>query len=113
MDSICLKDIEVWTHIGVPDAERTGSQLLLVSVELFGSLKGVSISDDISQGIDYTTVTSAVIALGTTERKTVERFAEDAAALILKTFKPESVKITVCKKPDLPLAAACITITRP
>jgi dihydroneopterin aldolase len=86
---------------------------LLVSVVLSGSLKVVAISDDVSKGIDYGTVTAAIVNLGKTDRKTVERFAEDVASMLLKDFKPESVQVTVSKKPDLPLESASVTITRP
>ena len=113
MDSIFLKDIEVWTRIGVPEAERAKAQRLLVSIELYGSLHTVGTTDDVSCGTDYATVTNAVIKLGAMERKTIERFAEDIAAIILKKFTPESVKVTVCKKPDLPLDAASVTLIRP
>lgn len=113
MDSIFLKDIEVWTRIGVPEAERAKAQRVLVSIELCGSLHKVGTTDDVSCGTDYAAVTDAVIKLGTMERKTIERFAEDIAAIILKNFTPESIKVTVCKKPDLPLDAACVTLIRP
>ena len=113
MDSIFLKDIEVWTHIGVPDVERAKAQLLLVSAELFLSLTPVSSGDDMTKGIDYAEVTSAIVKLGSTQRKTVERFAEDAAAFILSEFKPKSVRVTVRKKPNLPLESASVTMIRP
>lgn len=113
MDCITLKGIELWTHIGVPETERAKPQRLLVDIELFGPLHSIAANDDLTNGTDYATVTSAIIALGKTERKTVERFAEDAASLILKEFKPESVKVSAWKKPDLPLEAVCITIIRP
>ncbi|MBP7114298.1 MAG: dihydroneopterin aldolase [Candidatus Peribacteraceae bacterium] len=113
MDSIFLKDIEVWTRIGVPDSERAKPQRLLVSIELLGSLKDIGTSDDITKGIDYAAVTEAVTKLGATERKTVERFAEDAASLILTNYKPTSVKVTVTKQPDLPLRSASVTVVRP
>lgn len=113
MDVISLKDIEVWTRIGVPDAERARAQRLLVSVVLSCALQEVGMSDNIAKGIDYAAVTMAIVALGATERKTVERFAEDAASLILTTFKLESVTVTVTKRPDLPLQSASVTVIRP
>jgi dihydroneopterin aldolase len=114
MDSIYLKGIELLTRIGVPDAERAAPQKLLVDVELFLSVKDAGESDDVTRSIDYKDVTDAVIALGMTERKTVERLAEDIAKMILKDFKPKGgVKVSVWKKPDLPLESACVTIIRP
>ncbi len=113
MDSIFLQDIAVKTRIGVPASERAAEQTLHVSVELFHGLNNVATSDDVRLGIDYQTVTEDILSLATTERKTVERFAEDIAAELIKKFKPDGgVKITVKKTPPLPLASACITIQR-
>lgn len=114
MDSILLRNIEVRSHIGVPDTERTNPQRLLIDIELFHPTTDAAKTDDIRKGIDYDAVTLAVVELGKIERKTVERFAEDAASVILKTFKPSGgVKVTVRKKPDLPLESVGVTIMRP
>lgn len=114
MDSILLQSIRVSTHIGVPDAERTRAQILSVDIELFHPAKPVAVSDDVSKGIDYDTVTQTVLALAATERKTVERFAEDIAVELLRTFSPAGgVKVSVTKTPNLPLKDIRITIVRP
>lgn len=114
MDSILLKNIRVRTHIGVPDDERTSSQDVLVTIELLHPLQRIGTSDDIQNGIDYAKVTEEVMTLAKTERKTIERFAEDVAKVILEKFKPEGgVKVTVTKKPMLPLESASVTIVRP
>lgn len=114
MDSIFLRGIECNTRIGVPAEERAKPQRILVDVELFLSTKTIAASDDIHDGIDYAKVTEHVIELAKTERKTVERFAEDIADTILADFKPQGgVKVTVWKTPDLPLQSASITISRP
>lgn len=114
MDSIALKNIEVWTCIGVPDAERTKPQRIHISIELFSPLKAVGDSDDIGRGIDYASITQFIVTLAKTQRKTVEAFAEDIASTILAKYKPEGgVKVSVSKKPELPLEEACVTIHRP
>lgn len=114
MDSIFLQGIAVPTRIGVPEAERATVQTLLVDIELFLSTKEAAKNDDMTKTIDYQAVTDAVVALGKTERKTVERFAEDIAEMILKNFAPKGgVKVSVWKKPNLPLQSASVTITRP
>lgn len=114
MDSILLQDIEVRTRIGIEADERKAEQTLLVSVELLQSIKPVAKSDDLSKGIDYARATMEIVKLGVTERKTVERFAEDAATMLLKQFKPAGgVKVTVRKTPPLPLQSASVTIVRP
>lgn len=114
MDSLFLKDIRVWTRIGVPDAERKHEQELTVCLELFHPTRDTAVSDDVSIGINYKDVVDEVLSLARTERKTVERFAEEIAMVILKKFAPEGgVKVSVWKKPDLPITAACVTIVRP
>ena len=114
MDCIRLTDIELWTHIGVPEAERATAQRLLVSIELQHNLKDVGTSDDISEGIDYADVTEKIVALGKKERKTIECLAEDIATMLLQDFHPdEGVTVTVTKNPDLPLSSASVSITRP
>lgn len=113
MDCISLQNIDVSTHIGVPESERQKAQHLLVSVKLFGSLTAIGSTDDVSKGIDYAEVTQAIVRLAKAERRTLECFAEDTAAMLLQTFGPESVTVTVQKKPDLPLESVSVTITRP
>ena len=114
MDSILLQNISVWTVIGMPDQERTKEQQIFVTVELLGSLRSIAKSDNVSDGIDYAKVTEEVQEIAKTERKTIERFAEDIASALLKKYKPVGgVRITVTKKPELPLESASVTIVRP
>lgn len=114
MDFITLSDIAVRTRIGVTENERRQKQDLLVSVELFGDLSRVAATDDVCIGIDYARVVEEVVALGETERRTIERFAEDAAQMILTMFKPAGgVKVTVTKTPPLALRSASVTVIRP
>ena len=98
----------------MPESERAKPQRLLVDVELMHPLKPVAESDDISKGIDYAEIVAVILELAKTERKTIERFAEDAADVIIKTFKPkDGVKVSVTKYPALPLQSAQIMIQRP
>ena len=114
MDSILLEHIEVATRIGIDDAERSSEQTLLVTVEMLHTLQEIGASDDLTKGIDYARVTANIVQLGTVERKTIERFAEDVAAMILREFKPAGgVRVTVRKTPPLPLQSASVTIQRP
>lgn len=114
MDCIRLEDIIVQTKIGIDEAERSSVQTILVTVELLQPIHAVSVSDDIEKGIDYADVTHHIIQLGTIERKTIERFAEDIATMLIETYKPEGgVQVTVRKTPPLPLSSASVTIKRP
>lgn len=112
MDTLTITDLELWTRIGVPDEERQTEQRILVTIELLGDLSPVGKTDDVSKGIDYETLTNDVRALTKTERKTIERFAEDIAGMILKSYKPESVKVSVFKQPLPGIKGITATIER-
>jgi dihydroneopterin aldolase len=114
MDSTFLRGIELWTRLGVPEEERAKPQQVLVNIELHASLQTVARTDDVKEGIDYQKVVEAVTKLAKTERKTIERLAENIAEEVLKTFKPTGgITVTITKKPDLPLEHVSITIQRP
>ncbi|HRH93551.1 MAG TPA: dihydroneopterin aldolase [Candidatus Peribacteria bacterium] len=98
MDSLYIQDLELWTRIGVPDDERASEQRLLVSVELFTDLAPAAKADDVTKSIDYARVAADVQTLAGTARKTLERFVEDVAAMILKTYSPAGgVKVSAQK----------------
>lgn len=113
MDSLYISSIELRTRIGVPEKERTQEQALHVSVELFLNTKESARDDDFTKSIDYERVTNDIYALGKTERKTIERLAEDIADMILTKYKPESVKVSVWKDVIPNTKGVCITIMRP
>lgn len=113
MDSICISDLEVYTHIGVPDDERNTAQKMLITVQMYISTEEAAASDSIDHTIDYAAVAAHIQELSKVERKTIERFAEDIAHMILTNFQPSSVTVTA-KKYILPDADhVAITITRP
>ena len=113
MDTITISNLELWTHIGVTDEERSQEQRVLVSINMQLDTKEAGQNDDIHATIDYEVVTNDVRALVTTERVTIERLAEDIASMILEKHKPDQVEITVQKFviPDTDHVA--ITINRP
>tara|TARA_B100000315_G_C14387362_1_gene500285 strand:+ start:334 stop:678 length:345 start_codon:yes stop_codon:yes gene_type:complete len=112
-DTIRIHELEIQTHIGVPDEERKEAQKLLVSVELQKDVSSAAEDDDLSSSIDYEKVAESIQDLAKTERKTLERFAEDASDMILDDFKPEHVTVTVQKFPLEDAQSVSITITRP
>jgi dihydroneopterin aldolase len=113
MDSLLLQNIEVWTRIGVGEDERKNLQLLLVSVELQLSIAAIATSDNVQLGIDYAEVVETIMKIAKTERKTVERFAEDISSTIRERFAVSTVRVTIEKLPKLPLEAIRLRIERP
>lgn len=112
-DTLTIRDIELHTRIGVPDAERASPQRVLLTVSFPVDAHAVAAADDVTMGIDYSVVREAIIGLAKTERKTMERLAEDCAATLLRSFSLPSVTITVQKFPFPDSAAVELTITRP
>jgi len=113
MDTISIQDLQVSTKIGVPDDERAHEQIVKVSIWMQIDTQTAALSDDISHTIDYAKVAKEIQILGKTERKTMERFAEDIACMILKAFKPISVKVLTKKYILSQADHVAITITRP
>lgn len=112
-DRITLNDVPVPTRIGISDAERATEQTLLVTVTLSVDTSKAGASDDIADTIDYDAVALLLRDLGTTERKTLEKFAEDAAEALLTTFTPAKVKVAVTKPNVCECKSATVTIVRP
>ena len=105
MDTITIRDLEVFVCVGVPDEERANPQRLLVSIEMQHDFKQSSNSDDLGDTIDYFAVSQRVLAFGTGAHwKLIETLASDLATMVLDEFRPKSVAVEV-KKFIIPQAA--------
>ena len=96
-DVLTITDLELWTNIGVPDQERATEQRLLVTLEMTIDSHAAAKSDDVKKTINYFDVSEDIKLLAKTERKTIERFAEDIAQMVLTKYKPDAVTVTVKK----------------
>lgn len=108
-DLLTITDLELWTFIGVSAGERKTEQRLLVTVEMHLDTKAAAKSDDVKKSINYFDVTEDLKKLALTERKTIERFAENAAQMILKKHGASGVTVTV-KKYAIP-ESGCVALT--
>ena len=98
MAKISIVDLEVFYHVGVPDAERAEPQRLLLMVELESDFSAAAKTDAIADTIDYFAVTQRLLKFGEgREWKLIEKLAADLAETILTEFKPQSVSIEVKK----------------
>ena len=113
MDTIAIQDLRVSTKIGVPDSEREHEQELKVSVWFTTDTRAAAKSDNIEDTIDYAEVGLRIQQLGNTERKTVERFAEDIANMILNTFSTAEVSVSIDKFALPDANKVTVTINRP
>jgi len=98
MSRISIVDLEVFYHVGVPDAERAQPQRFLLTVEMESDFSAAAKSDSIADTIDYFAVTQRLLKFGEgREWKLLEKLAADIADMILSKFKPQSVTVEVKK----------------
>jgi dihydroneopterin aldolase len=98
MDVIQICDLEVFYRVGVPDAERAKAQRLLLDIKMQHDFTAAASGDDLTKTIDYFAVTQRLLKFGEArEWKLIEKLAEDIALIILKEFKPATVRVEVKK----------------
>jgi dihydroneopterin aldolase len=98
-DLIRVIDLEVFAHIGVPDAERREAQRLLISLEMgVDSFSHAAGTDNLARTVDYYEVAQRVKSF-TTERprKLLETLAEEMAFDLLKTFPIKKITLEIKK----------------
>jgi len=95
---ISIVDLEVYYHVGVPDAERAAAQRLLLTVEMEFDFSAAARSNDIADTIDYFAVSQRLLKFGEGRNwKLIEKLAADIANTILTEFKPAAVNVEVKK----------------
>lgn len=98
MDTIIIDDLEVWYHVGVPDAERAAAQRLLVSVEMERDFAMAAAADDLRETIDYYAVSRRLLEFGNGRSwKLIETLAVEIAGLVLAEFGAARVRVEVKK----------------
>ncbi len=98
MDLIAIRDLEVWYHVGVPDAERVRAQRLLLDVEMECDVSAAAAGDDLTRTIDYYAVSRRLLALGEGRSwKLIERLAVEIADLVVGEFGATRVTVEVKK----------------
>ena len=97
-DTITLRDLEVFYHVGVPDAERAQSQRLLLTVEMEHDFSAAAQADDLKATIDYYAVAQRLLHLGDgREWKLIETLATEIAVILREEFGPSLVRVEIKK----------------
>jgi dihydroneopterin aldolase len=98
-DYIRVVDLEVFAHIGVPEAERHDAQRLLISLEMsVDSFAHAAGTDNLAWTINYAEVVEHVKVLTAKRaRKLLETLAEELAADLLKTFAIKKITLEIKK----------------
>ena len=110
---ISIVDLEVFYRVGVPDAERSQPQRLLLTVEMESDFSAAAKSDSIADTIDYFAVTQRLLKFGDGKSwKLIEKLAADIADTVLTEFQPAAVAVEV-KKFIIPEARyVAVSLTR-
>jgi dihydroneopterin aldolase len=98
-DEIRLSCLKLSTHIGVPDEERAGSQMLEADVIIRVSGRFEAMQDDISATIDYAAVAARLQQIAAERpRCLIETLAAELADCVLREFKAAGVTIDLRKR---------------
>lgn len=100
MDQVFIKDLLVRGIIGINDWEREKPQDILINIAMSADLTNAGESDDISDSINYRTISKKVQAKAeSAKRLTVEALAADIAKICLD--EPGVLKVRVkVEKPN-------------
>ena len=97
-DLIRLVDLEAWSTLGVPEAERARPQRLLITVEMRTDAAKAAATDDLASTVNYDAVAQYICHFaGERPRHLLETFAEDLARDLLGAFPIQKLKLKVKK----------------
>ena len=97
---ISIVDLEVFYRIGVPAAERSKPQRLLLTVEMKPPSGKAARTDAIADTIDYFAVSQRLLKFGDGKAwMLIEKLAADVCDMVLSEFQARSVSVEVKKFP--------------
>jgi dihydroneopterin aldolase len=98
-DLIRIVDLEVFSHLGVPEEERREVQRLLVSLEMtVATIAHAAKTDDLSRTVNYYDVAQRIqIIAGKRPRKLLETLAEEIATEVLKNYPVQKLALEIKK----------------
>ena len=111
-DEIRIEELELMTHVGVPDEERAQPQRLTVSLTLQPRHSFADLGDDLARTVDYAAVCAEVRSFVSGRRdKLIETLAHEMAQHLLRTFALARVELELRKfiLPDTHHVAVRIT----
>ena len=96
MDKIIIKDLLLRGIIGINDDERINKQDILVNLIIFADTKSAASSDDISDAVNYRSITKRIIAhVESGSDYLVEKLVNDIARIVLVEFEVDKVIVRV------------------
>ena len=116
MDRIIVEAIEFYGYHGAFYEEQVVGHRYSVDVELRVDTQAAAASDSLPDTVNYAEVARRIVEVGTREQfRLVEALAERIAAVVLKEYEVDSIRLKVCKMhPPMETIAArvCVDIER-
>jgi 7,8-dihydroneopterin aldolase/epimerase/oxygenase len=112
-DRIHIEELEVSTHIGVPEKERSTPQRLTVSISFWPFHSQQDVADKIDNTVNYSVVaeeTKNFVRLQSTNL--IETLADRLAMHLLKTFRIQKITVELRKFPFEDAKHVSVTVTR-
>lgn len=112
-DRIHIEELEVSTHIGVPEEERAAPQRLTVSISFWPYHGARHLADKIESTINYSAVAEeAKNFVRNQSVNLIETLADRLAMHLLKTFRMQKVTVELRKFPREDAKYVSVTVTR-
>ncbi len=112
-DEVHFDQLEVSTHIGVPEQERAAPQRLTVSISFWPHQQTRDLSDNIHKAVNYSAVAEETKSFVRDQSvNLIETLADLLAAHLLKTFPIQKVTVELRKFPLQDAKYVSATVTR-
>ena len=98
MDVVCVKDLRFKTIVGIWDWERQMPQVVSVDLDMGWDLSKAARSEEITDALDYKSVSKRVEAFVQEQKfKLVEAAADAIAAMVMKEFGVPWIRVAIHK----------------
>ena len=112
-DEVHIEQLEIFTHVGVPEQERSNPQRLTVSISFWPYQEIRDVADDIDQTVNYSVVAEKTKSFVRDQSvNLIETLADRLAAYLLKTFPIQKVTVELRKFPLQDAKYVSATVTR-
>lgn len=98
MDIVYIKDLEIFTIIGIYDWERKTKQKVNINLEIATDIKEAALTENIEKTINYKAVSKRIISfVEASNFYLVETMAEEICQIVLNEFKAPWVRLNLAK----------------
>lgn len=97
-DSIVVRGLRLWAHVGVLEQERAHGQWFELDLELAAGLSVAAASDRLADTLDYSRLITALQAQARTVRcQTLEHYSERMLDLAQELYGPVPIRLELRK----------------